>query len=1189
MMRRLPRWARWMLALLLVLLALYLLVLVLLTSTAFSRFVLNRVEAVVPELAFSDVSGSFTEGLHFNFEYSIPGTQVQVDQADLALGLGCVWQSTVCIDRLHLTRLHIILTEITEEEPSDAEATALPEIVLPVNIVVDSLVVGSLLVRQNDAQQGDTPIYQLDDLQASLAWSGSTLTVAELRGSDPYCRWSAVSEITFINQYPVNARLDCESVAGYGDAAVDFSGDLQQLNVALEARAVSEYTVDPAEVQAFVTLDVLDPQLPMALTANTRGNVQVLAGEQRVSFDFARLNAEGPLLNPAINAEFIFENEIWAGRNTLNLAATASTEQLTLESLTLELPEGQLSAAGELAYAEALNWNGRLDWRNIDLTQFNSELAGVVSGGLSSRVDIVEGDLSAQVELESISGTWLEKQFTGSGEFDWQNQTLSIAGLRVQQGANRVSAAGDYSSSGSVDLAVQLNLPALGDFIPEAWAPQGSGELRGHIKLAGSLDDIIVDSELAVSDVTYSDLHLGRGQLRLQWFGRSQRAGQLELSLQQLTVAENIIADLSLSGRGNVEQHSLRLSLAGLQENQDKSAELACSGGFENGQSADPFERWIGSCTQLTLGFALAEEQQTWRLAAPIQVQAQPQQPAITLSDFCLTNNPSRLCSREAIRYTQGDLSGLTLSGEQLPTRWLQPWLPGEQVAVDGSWQFRLAAEQLLNEPRLQADVSSNSLVVRWQPQAQSPVVLNVTNINLGWRWLDQQQQLTWQLQTERSGSSQGGLTIDGNQLAGNLTINQLQLRDYARLFLPGPEDQLAGEVNATLTLTGTVRQPVLAGQVALTDGLFGTEALPVPLRDIQLTLDVDDNRAVADGSFRAAESEGEIGGQFIWRDNTWSGELAVSAEPLILRPEPDVVLHVAPDLRFELSPQRITIAGEVRVPRAEIEITELPEQAVSVSSDAVMVGDGEAAETDARLQISTNIQLVLGDAVQFEGFGLETRVTGNLTLQQSVSELLKANGILRLVEGRYQAYGQNLAIRNGDLVFVGDIDNPQLRLEAVRADTPEGVVVGLRASGAARDPEISIFSRPDMPQQAQLSYLLTGNPPGARGETDPQTAAAEAALSYALESNLGEGITRRAGSALGIDDLQVTAGSSENGTQIGLSGYVTPNLLVRYGVGVFDAINTLTLRYQLTKSVYLEATSGESSDIGILWTFESD
>lgn len=1184
MIRGIPRWARWVLLPLLALLAVSLLVFMLVSSTAFSRFALNRVESVVPELAFSRVEGSVTRGLQFDLRYSVSGTELQVNRGRLDLQLSCLWQMVVCVENLRIDELRVTLSgEQTDDEvatPDPEEPVDLPEIALPVDIVMESLSIASLVIEQDNA-----PIYQLDDIDTSLSWRGSTLGIERLSATDPYCGWRLEGEITLINQYPLAMSIRCESVAGYGALATEISGDLEQLAIEMDALVASEYSAEPAPLWASLKLAPLDPQLAMALELRTEAPIRLLSGEQSAALEAASLTAEGPLLSPDINAQLTFENPYWSGRNQLNLQAAATTEGLTVHSLTLQLPEGEVSASGELAYGEAVAWNGTLAWQNIDLEQFDAALIGELSGELSSQVNYADGSLRAHVELASLSGTWLEKRLTASGEFDWQNDTLAISDLRVRQGDNRLSAAGDVSLNESLDLALQLNLPKIGELIPAAWAPVNSGELRGNINLAGTLDDPIIDSNLSVEDVEYSDVRLASGRLQLQWFGMSERDGRINLTLEQLTVAENLVSNLSLHGQGNISQHSLQLSVNGLEENADKNVQVACSGGFADGQQSEPFDRWQGNCDELVLGFALNEEQQTWRLGSPIAVDARPQLPAVSASSFCLNNQSASLCSLETIRFDQGELSAVALVGEQLPVSWAQGFLPGENVSVEGSWGFGFEGDQLLDDPQLSATVSSKDLAVHWRADRQAPLSLEVSNFNLDWRWFDRQQQLDWRLQTVNSGSSRGELTVLDSKMEGNVNITELQLADYSRLFLPAPEDELSGQVSADLNFAGTLEQPVLNGDVSLVEGRFATEVLPVPLRDIQLNVNINDNQAIADGRFRAEESEGNIGGQFLWGSDSWSGELAVSAEPLMLRPEPDVQLQVAPDLQFKFSSRSIAITGQLRVPQAQAEITELPEQAETVSADAVIVDEQE--EQDRPIAISTDIEVILGDKVNFEGFGLETRVSGSLRLQQSGGELLKANGRLQLVEGRYQAYGQNLLIRSGDLVFVGDIDNPQLRLEAVRADTPEDVVVGLRVSGPARNPRVSLFSRPDMQQQAQLSYLLTGNPPGTETETDPQLAAAEAALSYALESGVGEGITRRAGQALGIEDFRVTAGGTDNGAQIGLSGYITPNLLVRYGVGVFDAINTVTLRYQMTKNVYLEAISGENSDLGVMWSFE--
>lgn len=1182
MTRSLPRWGRWLLVIAAIILVLTGLVYAIFMSTAFSRLVLGQVESAVPALSFDQVRGSFAGGLRFDLTYATQGTAVALDNASLSLHPGCLLRMTVCLESLRIETATLSLISQAgpepEPQPSTGENRELPPISLPVDIVLDSLRVGSLELRQDGE-----PVYRLENLRSSLSWRNGHLNLASLAATDSYCRWAAEGGMTFINRYPVDLQLGCESVAGYGFVQAQLSGDLEQLSADLKGRLKSDYTAEPAPFQAVLKLAPLEENLPAQVSLRIPENIRLTIGAQTAQVSSARLQAEGPLLSPDIDGEIVFSNPYWPGQNTLNLEAKATPEALTVESLTLLLPRGQVVASGRLAYQEALNWDGRLAWDQVELSQFDEGLSGQLSGRLASEVSLASGDLAAHVDLQELSGSWLDKPVSASGQFDWQNDRLSVRDFALQQAENRLTVAGYVSPRGRLDLAVNLDVVQLGQLIPEAWAPDASGEVEGQVELAGSVDDLIVNGSVAARGLNYGDLQLARGDLQLQWFGRRQRQGQLSLDLQQVAMAGKPMADVSLQGRGNVTGHSLELAIDGIGDFRDTSGKLACSGGF----ASQDLEQWQGRCGELVLNFIPPSGPQTWRLAEAVEIQARPQAPAVMVSPFCLTYSGSRLCSTDPIAYRDGQLSDVALAGRGLPTEWLKPFLPSEDMAVAGTWRFDFSGSDLLGERQVQAEVNSDDLTLRWQAAEQQPLVLKVTALDLNWALAGQQNQLRWNLETEQSGSSQGQLSIQDKQLAGRASIDQLQLGKYSRLLLPGPEDELTGLVNANLTLAGTLQEPVLSGRLSVNEGVFNTEVLPVPLRDIQLTLDVDDNRATADGTFQADGSAGDIGGNFVWTPEDWSGTLSVSSEPLVIRPEPDMTVHVAPDLQFKFTPQQITIAGQVRVPEAQIELAELPEQAVSTSPDTVIIGE-EKPEPESRLQVDTDIRVSLGDKVYFEGFGLETRVTGDLRLRQQGGDRLSATGKLQLVEGRYQAYGQDLVIRNGDLVFVGDIDNPQLRLEAVRAKMEDqDVVVGLRVSGPAREPKVALFSNPDMPQQEQLSYLLTGNPPGTEVETDPQQAAAEAALSYALKSDVGTGIARRAGNALGIEDLQLTAGGTENGTQVGLSGYITPNLLIRYGVGVFDAINTLTLKYRLTKNLYLEATSGENSDVGVLWSFE--
>ena len=82
------------------------------------------------------------------------------------------------------------------------------------------------------------------------------------------------------------------------------------------------------------------------------------------------------------------------------------------------------------------------------------------------------------------------------------------------------------------------------------------------------------------------------------------------------------------------------------------------------------------------------------------------------------------------------------------------------------------------------------------------------------------------------------------------------------------------------------------------------------------------------------------------------------------------------------------------------------------------------------------------------------------------------ANSASRL--GRYEAYGQELDITRGRLLFdVSPLDDPGLDIEAKRIiDT---TTVGLNVRGTLQEPRLTFFSDPSMPQTQIVSYLLTG------------------------------------------------------------------------------------------------------------------
>nr|WP_231613400.1 translocation/assembly module TamB domain-containing protein [Halomonas sp. BC04] len=308
--------------------------------------------------------------------------------------------------------------------------------------------------------------------------------------------------------------------------------------------------------------------------------------------------------------------------------------------------------------------------------------------------------------------------------------------------------------------------------------------------------------------------------------------------------------------------------------------------------------------------------------------------------------------------------------------------------------------------------------------------------------------------------------------------------------------------------------------------------------------------------------------------------------------------LRIAPDLNVRIDPSRLQVRGAVQVPWARLEIGDRPPAAVSPSPDEIIITrrdeararraeerEGEAAAVAlqrAGMSLDVRIDLNLGPDMQFESRGLETGVRGTLQVRQQDGPVQLFGDVI-LTEGRFRAFGQDLMIRQGQLLFSGPPDQPLLDFEAIRNPdlTDDGVIAGLRVSGFAAEPSLEIFSEPAMDEASALSYLLRGRA--------PRDGDADGALTAALVGlTLGQtgGAVGAIGQAFGIDDLALETAGMGDESQVVVTGYLTEDLRISYGVGIFSPIAELTLRYTLWRNLYVQAVSGAAQAVDLVYTF---
>jgi translocation and assembly module TamB len=177
----------------------------------------------------------------------------------------------------------------------------------------------------------------------------------------------------------------------------------------------------------------------------------------------------------------------------------------------------------------------------------------------------------------------------------------------------------------------------------------------------------------------------------------------------------------------------------------------------------------------------------------------------------------------------------------------------------------------------------------------------------------------------------------------------------------------------------------------------------------------------------------------------------------------------------------RIAVEGEFTADRGLIELRD--EERPSLSSDVVIVSaEPAAADTPARLRL--DVKLNLGEAFYVKGDGLDVRMEGGVRVTLEEGEIRpRAKGSVRVAEGHYRAYGQQLTVERGVLLFDGPLDNPKLDILAVRKG--QRVEAGVAISGTALSPRTSLYSNPPVPDSQKLQYLVLGSGPGSAGDAD--------------------------------------------------------------------------------------------------------
>lgn len=434
--------------------------------------------------------------------------------------------------------------------------------------------------------------------------------------------------------------------------------------------------------------------------------------------------------------------------------------------------------------------------------------------------------------------------------------------------------------------------------------------------------------------------------------------------------------------------------------------------------------------------------------------------------------------------------------------------------------------------------------------------------------------------------------------IRGNLHINTgktqalsaqatAAIREFALLKAFAPQlTTIKGLLKADMTVRGTTQNPLVNGNVQLTDGVLVVDQYGLNIHDIKLhalaPMYKSDHIEI-NGSAKSGEGFVNLNGTVSLQPELhYPIELALTGKDFEVVKIPEAQVAVSPDLKIALTEQQKKISGRLDVPKAIMAIQDIPENAVKVSEDEIILGE-EKLE-NSKLQspdIIADIEVKLGKQVSFTGQGLQANLVGNLKVTKT-GEKMAMQGNVDMEKAKYKRFGQDLTVRKGRFLFNGPADNPWLDVEAIRLSKNKKVTAVLALTGSLKNPQTRVSSEPALPETEALAYLVTGGPLNQVGKGGDNMLAS-AALSY------GAGKASWFTDKLGIDEFKVEEGAELKDSLLVMGQYLTPDLYVGTRVGMFNKQANLVLKHKLTETISVESQAGTSQRIKLNYEFDGD
>ncbi|MDO9169119.1 MAG: translocation/assembly module TamB domain-containing protein [Methylobacter sp.] len=1042
--------------------------------------------------------------------------------------------------------ININLTETTQTEPGTFDLNA--ELLLPLQIAVENLLLTNLSFQQGEQRQ------HLEKLQLSAFTEQGRLNIVSLSVNAKPAGLTAQGQMGLGKGFPLNLTADWQVATadnGLWQAVTTIKGDLQQL--AFDSQLTSPFILtltgrlDDLQGKPTVNLRGDWQKLNWPLT----GNIPQVSSEQG-NFELTGLLSDyqiklnGDLTQPYLpKAKLVFNGK-------------GSIDVLTINKLELKSTAGAFQVDGDISWKDATIFDLKAAGQNFNPAILMPELPGSLTFNAHLKGQLAGEALQLDADISQLTGKLRGYPVSANGKLFLADEQLKVDAFKLVSGANKFAVDGTLGQEQAV-LDLMIDAPKL-----ESLWPGLGGSLQGDGHLQGAWQNPSVKFQATGKRLRFAEHRAEQLAVNIDYQSDDKKISKMKLSASTIKTGTTQIEKLLIDGFGTVDQHRFNADIRSSYG--DISTSLI--GRLQS-------DIWQGDFFKLDLH---SRDFGRWQLSNNmlIRIAQSPVGIDATIAETCLTQQTATMCLQGHYPAT-GDFT-FTIKARELPTSLMQAYLP-EQLKLtslinadadiqqqkgllSGTYQLTMPATTIILKTE---ETSTNIALGASSLSGEINGTIVSANLNLA---LAAQDYVRASLQLD-TGTTQ--------TLSGQVTASMAEL-SLLNSFVPQLSN-MQGEFKADLALTGSLDTPIANGVISFSGGAVDMTELGLEIREIKLQALAAAERIQLSGSAKSGQGFINLDG---FADLQGAAEIMLNGTDFDVAQLPEAQIAVSPALKLLFADRQGKVTGKLKIPKAVFQLKDIPENAVKVSPDEVILGEQKTEKpTTAAINIDADIEVELGKQISFSGQGLETKLSGKLKIAKS-GEKTAMYGVVDMNKARYKRYGQELTVRKGRFLFNGPIDKPWLDVEAIRISRSQDVTAILSLTGPLEAPQTRIYSEPDLPEAEALAYLVTGRALNQVSKAEGNMVAS-AALSY------GAGQVSWIADKLGVDEFEIKEGQTLQDTLAAVGQYLTPDFYVGAKVGLFNKQAVLVLKHKLTKTLNVETQTGTSQRIKLNYEFDKD